>query len=130
MVGIESYAAALPALRLPAKAYVEAWGACGARGMKQKAFCAYDEDPVTLGIDAARAAIERASLGDARFDAVFFGVTTPPYDEKPSAATLPTALFDRADMRVTEIGGSSQAGMQALISAFEFCAAGKGSLIC
>lgn len=125
MVGIESYAAALPGLRLPASAYVAAWGSCGARGMKRKAFCAYDEDAVTLGVAAARAALARLGK-ETRFDAVFFGVTTPPYDEKPSAATLATAMTDAIDLRVTEISGSTQAGMQALVSAMEYCAANKG----
>ncbi|NKB21326.1 MAG: hypothetical protein GKS01_12600 [Alphaproteobacteria bacterium] len=125
MVGIESYGAALPSLRLPASAYVDAWGACAARGLKQKAFCAYDEDAVTLGVNAARLALDRLP-SDVEIGAVFFGVTTPPYEEKPSAATLPTALFDNAVMRVTEITGSPQAGVQALVSAIEFCLAGKG----
>ncbi|MEK9683449.1 MAG: hypothetical protein VW226_02790 [Rhodospirillaceae bacterium] len=123
MVGIISYAASLPTLRLSADAYVEAWGSCGARGMKQKAFCAYDEDPVTLGIAAARAALSRLGRNTPKIHALFFGVTTPPYDEKPSASTIPTALFDYMDIRVTEISGSPQAGMQAIISAVEYCAA-------
>ena len=125
MVGIESYGAALPGLRLPATAYVEAWGACAARGMKQKAFCAYDEDPVTLGIEAARQALGRLPAS-VEIGALFFGVTTPPFEEKPSAATLPTALFENSAMRVTEITGSPQAGVQALVSAVEYCMAGKG----
>lgn len=125
MAGIEAYGIALPALRLPASEYVAAWGSCGARGMKQKAVCAYDEDPVTLGIQAARQALVRAG-SPARVDALFFGCTTPPYDEKPSAATLPTALFADVSLRVTEIAGSPQAGLQALISAIEFCAASPG----
>ncbi len=124
MAGIESYGVALPTLRLPASAYVEAWGACAARGLKQKAFCAYDEDPVTLGIEAAREALAR--LPDAApVSAVFFGVTTPPFEEKPSASTLATALFENAAIRVTEITGSPQAGVQALVSAIEYCLAGK-----
>jgi hydroxymethylglutaryl-CoA synthase len=125
MVGIESYGVALPTLRLPASAYIEAWGACAARGLKQKAFCAYDEDPVTLGIEASRQALARLS-GGIEIGALFFGVTTPPFEEKPSAATLPTALFENTAMRVTEITGSPQAGVQALVSAIEYCMAGKG----
>lgn len=125
VAGIESYAAALPALRLLASAYVAAWGSCGARGLRRKAFCAYDEDAVTLGIEAARGALARLGK-ERRIDAIFFGATSPPYDEKPSAATLATALTDATDLRVTEIGGSPQAGMQALMSAIEFCSAGKG----
>lgn len=125
MAGIESYGVALPALRLPAAAYVEAWGSCGARGMRRKTVCAYDEDAVTLAIEASRRALRRLP-GEVRIDALFFGVTTPPYDEKPSAATLATALFASDDLRVTEISGSPQAGMQALLSALEYCAANRG----
>ena len=125
MVGIESYGTALPSLRLPAAAYVSAWGSCGARGLKRKAFCAYDEDSVTLGIEAARRALAR-SEGDGPIDALFFGCTTPPYDEKPSAATLATSLFESRNLRVTEISGSPQAGLQALISALEFTASNPG----
>lgn len=124
MAGIESYGVALPTLRLPTSAYVEAWGACAARGMKQKAFCAYDEDPVTLGIEASRQALARITIS-VDISALFFGVTTPPFEEKPSASTLPTALFENAAMRVTEITGSPQAGVQALVSAVEYCMAGK-----
>ena len=73
MTGIESYGVALPTLRLPASAYVEAWGSCAARGLKQKAFCAYDEDPVTLGIGAARQALLRLPTS-VEIGALFFGV--------------------------------------------------------
>jgi len=120
MVGVESYGIALPALRLPAKAYIETWGSCGARGMLQKAFCSYDEDAVTLAIEAARNALQQLR-SEVKIEGLFFGVTSPPYDEKPSAATLPTALFSTTEMRVTEITGSPQAGVQALLSAIEFC---------
>lgn len=128
MTGIESYGIALPALRMEASEYVAAWGSCGARGMKQKAVCAYDEDAVTLAIEAARMALDRlGEAGAGRIDAMFFGVTTPPYDEKPSAATLATALTADRDLRVTEITGSPQAGIQALVSALEFSAANSGA---
>jgi len=123
MPGIMSYAVSLPSLRISASAYEKNWGSCGARGLKQKAFCAYDEDPVTLGIQASKSALERLGERFPKIDALFFGVTTPPYEEKPSAATLPTALFDYTDIRVTEITGSPQAGIQALIAAIEYCEA-------
>lgn len=126
-IGLAAYAAALPALRLPADAYKTAWGSCAARGLKRKAFCAYDEDPVTLAVAAARGALGRLEDGGgAGFDALFLGATTLPYEEKPAAATVLTALTARRDVRVVEIGGSPQAGLQALAAAWEFCAARPG----
>ena len=83
MVGIISYGASLPALRLPATAYKEAWGACGARGMVQKAFCAYDEDAVTLGIDAARSALGRLGNNQPAIGALFLGLPLRPLMRSP-----------------------------------------------
>ncbi|WP_119166632.1 hypothetical protein [Algihabitans albus] len=124
-IGLMAYAPALPRLRLSATAYREAWGGCQARGLKRKAFCAYDEDAVTLAIAAARAVLDRVPDSD-RFDAIFLGATSLPYEEKPSGATILSALTERRDLRVVEIGGSTQAGLQALIAAWEFCAAAPG----
>ncbi|MBB4285186.1 hypothetical protein [Roseospira goensis] len=124
-VGLSAYAARLPRLRLPAAAYRDAWGTCAARGLERKAVCAYDEDAVTLAVAAARAALTH-SAAPAPFDALILGATSLPYDEKPSAATVLSALTARRDVRVVEIGGSPQAGLQALLVAWEYCAAHPG----
>lgn len=124
-IGVLAYAPALPSLRLPAAAYRQAWGVCQARGLKRKAFCAYDEDAVTLAIAAARNLLDQVS-GEDRFDALFLGATSLPYDEKPSSASVLSALTERRDLRVVEIGGSTQAGLQAVIAAWEFCSASPG----
>lgn len=124
-IGVLAYAHALPSLRLPAAAYREAWGGCQARGLKRKAFCAYDEDAVTLAIAAARAALTQVP-DETRFDAVFLGATSLPYEEKPSGATVLSALTERRDLRVVEIAGSTQAGLQAVTAAWEFCSSAPG----
>ena len=124
-IGVLAYAPALPSLRLPAAAYRQAWGGCQARGLKRKAFCAYDEDAVTLAIAAARNLLDQVP-GEDRFDALFLGATSLPYDEKPSSASVLSALTERRDLRVVEIGGSTQAGLQAVIAAWEFCSASPG----
>lgn len=125
-IGLLGYGPALPSLRLPASAYKEAWGGCAARGLVRKAFCAYDEDAVTLAVASARLALRRARVDAAALDAVFLGATTLPYEEKPAAASLLNALTSRRDVRVVEMGGSPQAGLQALAAAWDFCAARPG----
>ena len=124
-IGLLAYAPALPSLRLPAAAYKEAWGGCQARGLKRKAFCAYDEDAVTLAVAAARALQDKRPESVA-FDALFLGATTLPYEEKPAVASVLSALTDRRDLRVVELGGTPQAGLQALVAAWEYCAANPG----
>lgn len=124
---ILAHGAALPRLRLPATEYRAAWGGCSASGLKRKAFCAYDEDPVTLAVAAARLAFDR--LGTAPdFDALFVGATVLPYEEKPSSATIVSALTARRDVRTTELRGSPQAGLQALLAAAEYCKANPGKI--
>lgn len=110
MASILGYAAELPTLRLPAAAYVAAWGSCAAPGLIRKTVCAYDEDAITLAIAAAQAAL--AGLAGARIAAVYLGATTLPYEEKPASATVLTALG--TDAPVYELRGSPQAGLQAL----------------
>ena len=124
-IGLLAYAPALPSLRLPATAYKEAWGGCQARGLKRKAFCAYDEDAVTLAVAAARGLWDKLPE-PAAFDALFLGATTLPYEEKPAAASVLSALTDRRDLRVVELGGTPLAGLQALVAAWEYCAANPG----
>lgn len=124
-IGAESWAVALPSLRLPASAYKAAWGSCSARGMTRKTVCAFDEDPVTLGAAAAVDCLTRAEEG-AAFSALFVGATTLPYEEKPSSASLLQMIDDRNDLRVVELRGSPQAGLQALLSAREYAATHPG----
>lgn len=118
---ILAYGAALPRLRLAAAQYRAAWGQCAASGLKRKAFCAYDEDAVTLAVAAARQALD--GMDPARIGAIFLGATTLPYEEKPSTATVATALGVDGAAAVHEIRGSPSAGVQALSLAADWCAA-------
>jgi 3-hydroxy-3-methylglutaryl CoA synthase len=127
MARIVSWGIALPSLRLPAKAYAAAWGSCAARGLVYKTVCAFDEDAVTLGAAAGRACLDRVA-GDSRsFDALFVGATTLPYEEKPSSASILSMLTGDDAVRVVELRGSPQAGLQALASANDFCEANPGA---
>ena len=125
---ILSYGVALPSLRISAAAYKDAWGFCAAGGLKQKAFCSYDEDVMTLAYAAVQAAYERLGVAsDARpADAIFVGATTLPYEEKPSSAILVPALSASTAVRVVEVRGSTQAGLQALAAAVDYCKAHPG----
>lgn len=127
---ILSYGVALPSLRLPVEAYRAAWGFCAASGLKRKAFCAYDEDAVTLAAAAAEAAYARLGTTPEAlpFDALFVGATTLPYEEKPSSAALVTTLSGNRAVRVVELRGSTQSGLQALAAANEYCRANPGKV--
>lgn len=120
MTSIRSYGVAFPTLRLPAQAYRDAWGTCSAKGLRRKTFCAFDEDAVTLAIAAARRALAPGDAGNV--GALFVGTTAWPYEEKPAASSLVTALLGSGALRTVEIRGSRQAGLQALLAAGEYVA--------
>ncbi len=126
MSQIISYAAAFPSLRMNASEIKKAWRSLGAKGLNRKTVCAFDEDPITLATQAAVDALASASLNGEAIDAIFVGSTTLPYEEKPSSATLATALTARRNVRVVEIRGSCQAGLQALVAAMEYCKSNEG----
>ena len=64
-----------------------------------------------------------ASTGFLKIGALFVGSTTLPYEEKPSSATIVTAVIGHANIRTVEVRGSCQAGLQALVLANEYCRA-------
>src|SRR5438876_210014 len=86
MVGIARYGAYLPALRLDRRLIEQAWGARQPAG--EIAVANYDEDALTLAIDAAM-----SCLGEppAPVGGVYVATTSAPYAEKQLAAVLATA---------------------------------------
>jgi 3-hydroxy-3-methylglutaryl CoA synthase len=127
MAKIIAWGIALPSLRLPGKEISRAWGGSGARGLLRKTVAAFDEDPVTLGAASAQACLDRIDGADRGFDALFVGATTMPYEEKPSSASILSMLTANSAVRVVELRGSPQAGLQALAAANDFCAANPGA---
>ena len=72
--GILSYGAYIPRLRLSRRAIADANGwlnpALKAQGKGERAICNWDEDPVTMAVEAARdalAGIDRADVEALRF---------------------------------------------------------------
>ena len=91
MVGITSFGAYIPKLRLARKSILEAnaWGnaALRAHGKGERSMCNWDEDSVTMAVAAARDALrgrKRESLGS-----VFLASTTLPFWTGKTRASSP-----------------------------------------
>jgi hydroxymethylglutaryl-CoA synthase len=123
-IGIIAWDVAFGALRLPTAAVKQAWGGSGAKGVTRRAIPGFDEDPTTLGVAAGRRVLAATGAQPA---ALFVGATTLPYEEKPSSAAILSGVTSRRDLRVVELRGSPQAGLQALAAAHDFCAANPGT---
>jgi len=119
---IVSCGAYLPRLRLPRARIAEAMGwlrpesstPSGAR-----AVCNWDEDALTLAVEAARECVRAA--GSARIGSVSLASTTLPFADRSNATVLAGALDLPQDVETADVAGSLRAGTTALAQAARRC---------
>ena len=128
MIGILSYGVYIPRYRLPRE---EAYASMGwfnpvTRGYAkgEKAVANYDEDALTLGVEAARTCLESGRRKGVT--GLFWASTTPPYAERQNAGIMAHALNLPEYVETVDMTGSLKAGTSALLAAFDTAAAGRG----
>jgi hydroxymethylglutaryl-CoA synthase len=124
-VSLVAAGAALPTLRLAAADVGAAWGGKGGKG--SSAVCAPDEDTLTLSWRAAVRALDAASLSPDDVDALWWGTSRPPFAEGPSLALLAASLRLPDTVGGALVAGSTSAGLDALLAAWDAVAAGSAS---
>src|SRR5882672_6623195 len=98
MIGITAYGAYIPRRRLQRKAVAEAnrWFAPGLMGAAkgERAMANFDEDAVTLAVEAARDCLPAADpVRDRGFvDAITFASTSMPFSDRQNAGIVAAAL--------------------------------------
>lgn len=119
--GITHFGAYVPKLRLErlAIANAHAWmaPALKAQAKGARAFCSWDEDAVTMAVEAVRDGLPAhvaASLRD-----VWLASTTLPYDDYQNAAIVAAAIGAPQTCRTLDISGSQRAGISGLAHALE-----------
>ena len=119
MVGITGFGAYIPRLRLQRAAVVEAnkWANPGIAALAQgeRSMANWDEDSVTLAVEAARDCLAGAD-SDA-IGHISFASTTLPFTDRQNAGIVATALSLPAGIGALDVTGSQRAGTSALISA-------------
>jgi len=108
--------ASIPRLRLPRTAIAAAMGWLGggaARAQGARSFCSWDEDALTLAVDAARGAL----AGAPTVDALYLASTTLPFADRSNAALAAACLDLDAGVQTLEFGGSLRAATGALATA-------------
>ncbi|QIL74384.1 hypothetical protein G7048_26160 (plasmid) [Diaphorobacter sp. HDW4B] len=97
-------------------AAAHSWMAPGLRGLAkgQRAFCSWDEDSVTMAVEAARDALDsRARDG---IGSLVLASTRPPFSDLQGASIVAGALDLRSDIATLEVGQSQRAGVSALLA--------------
>ena len=111
MAGIVSYGSYVPYRRLKRSAIAAVLGTPAGKG--ERAIASFDEDSVSMAVEAARDALKSAPPGD--IQALIFATTTPPYAEKLSAAVIGAATQLPAEIRASDMTGCVRAGMSAIL---------------
>jgi hydroxymethylglutaryl-CoA synthase len=129
--GIVGCGVYIPKLRIKREEYQKAWGYFAPRWLEEKSVADFDEDTITMGVEAASNALRNTKLDASHVDAVYFASTSPPYAEKQNASTVATALGCRNDTATMDITSSIRCGLSALLSGLDFVGSrrGKTSLI-
>jgi len=117
--GVIDIGAYIPRLRLDRGAIAAAhkWMAPSLAGSAkgERAFCSFDEDAVTMSVEALRDAVPAA--GRARVRGLVLASTTLPYADLSNAAIVAAAADLPSDIQATESTGSQRAATSALIQA-------------
>jgi 3-hydroxy-3-methylglutaryl CoA synthase len=130
MTGITSYGAYIPRRRLQRKAIADAnkWFAPGLAGQKgERSMANWDEDAVTLGVEAARNCLPAADpvKDRASVDAIYLASTSLPFLDRQNAGIAAGALQLRQEIPSTDVASSPRAGTSALLSALDAVESGR-----
>lgn len=114
MVGITATGAYVPLFRLDRKVI---------RGRGEKAVCSFDEDSLTMAVEAVNDCLRGWDRG--MMDALYYGTTTSPYKEHLGATTIAMASDLREDVYTAEFGNTLRSGIAALKAGMDAVKAGS-----
>ena len=131
MAGITAYGGYVPRLRLSRKAAVEANGwfnpALKAYGKGARAICNWDEDALTMAVEASRDCLNGERPED--LSAILLASTSLPFQDRHNSGVLATALSLGENLMTMDITSSQRAGTTAMLNATRTLAGGGSTLI-
>jgi 3-hydroxy-3-methylglutaryl CoA synthase len=123
--GITSYGTYIPRLRIDRAAIAAAhsWAFPSVRGKGARALANWDEDTITMAVEAARG----VSLDGV--SAIVFASTTPPYADLQNAALVAAAIGLANDVASADVSGSLRSGTSALLQTLQSNRAGDALIL-
>jgi len=118
-VGIVAYGGYVPRFRIKIDEIARVWGKEDGEisrglGIKEKSVPDSDEDAVTMAVEAAKIALERAGIEPKKIGAVFIGSESHPYAVKPSSTIVAEALEIGPDYLAADLEFACKAGSAAI----------------
>src|SRR5262245_2815286 len=124
-VGITSYGSYVPYRRLKRAAIAQVLGIPAGKG--ERAVAGFDEDSVSMAVEATRDALRTVSAKEVR--TLRFPATRPPLAEKLNAALVGAAAQLPLEIRAADLTGSPRVGLTALLQAADAVRANGGSAL-
>jgi len=129
-VGIVGYGAYIPRYRLPAREIVRVWeGGVGGVPVQEKAVPGLDEDTITIAIEAARNALQRAQIDPQALRAVWVGSESHPYAVKPSSTIVAEAVGASPYIQGGDWEFACKAGTEAMQAGLGFVGSGMADYV-
>lgn len=124
-VGIVGYGAYIPRYRISAEEIARVWrGGEDAPPIKEKAVPGSDEDTVTIALEAARNALQRAQIDQREIGAVWVGSESHPYAVKPTATIVAEAIGATPATQAADWQFACKAGTETLQACIGFVGSG------
>jgi hydroxymethylglutaryl-CoA synthase len=119
MTGIVGYGAYVPKYRITVEEIAGVWGSDGRRVGKglnvvEKSVPAFDEDVVTISVEAARRAVFNANVSPDDIEAIYVGSESHPYAVKPTATIVAQAIEATPDLTASDFEFACKAGTAAM----------------
>ena len=121
MIGITSCGFHVPFYRLEREKIGQAWARRPGKG--ERAAIYFDEDALTLGLEAAQRCLEER--GKADIDAVYFASTSAPFWQRSSASFLAAACDLPATCETADFAGSLRSATTALRAGMDALSSGR-----
>lgn len=120
-IGIVSYGAYVPRLRIKSSDIANAWGKdpatiTGGLGIIEKSVPSLDQDVITISVEAARAALARCNINPKDIGAIYVGSESHPYAVKPTGTIVGEAIEATPDLMVADYEFACKAGTAAIQS--------------
>lgn len=114
-VGLVGYGGYVPRFRIKIDEIARVWGkedgeVSRGLGIKEKSVPDFDEDAVTMAVQASQIALERVGIEPEKIGAVFVGSESHPYAVKPSATIIAEALGVGPDYLAADLEFACKAG--------------------
>jgi hydroxymethylglutaryl-CoA synthase len=130
MVGIVGYGSSFPSYRIKVEEIAQQWGKDpnsikNGLMVHEKTVPGIDEDTITISVQAAKYALQRARIDPKEIGAVYIGSESHPYAVKPSGTILIDALGIGPEVHVADFEFACKAGSEAMFISYSHVKSGN-----